>query len=102
MLPAMTRFGPSRSSSLPPSHAPKRAGDREHDAEGADLDRVPAEGAGGIDAAEREQRHQAVGVDHVGEQERRQRFLLRQFARASACSSIKPSRSAARTGRFAG
>ena len=23
MLPAMTRFGPSRSSSLPPSHAPK-------------------------------------------------------------------------------
>ena len=32
------------------------------------------------DPAEREKRHQTVGVDHVGEQESGERFLLRQFA----------------------
>ena len=45
------------------------AGDGEQDAEQAELDRAPAEDAGRIDAAESEERHQAVGVDHVGEEE---------------------------------
>ena len=71
---------PERVVELAAEPGAKRAGDREKDAEGADLDRVPAEGAGGVDAAERKQRHQAVGVDHVGEQKCRHRFLLRQFA----------------------
>ena len=57
-----------------------RCGDRQQDAEHADLDRAPAEGAGRIDAAEREQREQRVGVDHVGEQEHRDIAVLRQPA----------------------
>ncbi len=55
-------------------------GDRQQDTEAADLNGVPAESARGIDAAEREQGHQAIGVDHVGEQKRRHRLLFRQFA----------------------
>ena len=58
----------------------------------------PAEGAGGIDAAEGEQRHQPVGVDHVGEQEERQRSLLRQLAeRAFQLQQSRSQRLAHRT-----
>ena len=41
----------------------------EQDAEDAEFRRAPAEHAGAVDAAEGEQRHEAVLVDHVGEEE---------------------------------
>jgi hypothetical protein len=58
-------------------------GDVERDPKQQHLVQTHSEGAGGIDASEREQLHQAVGIDHVGEQERRQRSLLRQLAQGS-------------------
>src|SRR4029078_6948555 len=57
----------------------ERAGDRKNDAEGADLDGIPSERTGRIDPAESKQRHQSVGVNQVGEQERRHRPLLWQL-----------------------
>jgi hypothetical protein len=56
------------------------AGDRQQDPEAANLNGLPAERAGGVDAPERKQRHQAVRVDHIGEKKRRHRFPLRQLA----------------------
>src|SRR6266581_15215 len=56
-----------------------RARDGQQDAEGPDLDRAPAERAGRVDAAEREQRDQPVGTDHVGEQKQREIALARQL-----------------------
>jgi hypothetical protein len=71
MLPAMTRFGPRRSSSLPPSQAPSVP---------AIARMMPKVPIGRVDAAEGEQRNQPVGIDHVGEQEEQHRSVLRQFA----------------------
>ena len=56
-----------------------RARDGQQDAERADLNRAPAEGAGRIDAAEREQRDEAIGTDHVGEEKQREIALARQL-----------------------
>jgi hypothetical protein len=50
-------------------HAADRPRHGEQDTEDAELRRSPAEHAGAVDAAEGEQRHQAVLVDHVGEKE---------------------------------
>ena len=56
------------------------AGDGEQDSEHAKLDRAPAERPRRIDSAEREQRHQSVGVDHVRKQERADVLVLPCFA----------------------
>ena len=65
----MTARGPIRSSSRPPTTLPTDARHGEQDAEDAEFRRAPAEHAGAVDAAEGEQRHEAVLVDHVGEEE---------------------------------
>lgn len=84
-----------------PKPRAKSAGDCQDNTEAADLSRIPAEGSGGIDAAKREQRNPAVGVDHVSEQKRHHRFAHWHFA--SVClKSVNPSRSASHTKRLAG
>ena len=45
-----------------------RAGDGQHDAEDPELGRAPAEHARAVDSAEREERHQRVLIDHVGDE----------------------------------
>ena len=41
----------------------------EEDSEHAELDRRPAEYSGSVNSAEGEERHEPVGIDHVGEDE---------------------------------
>ena len=47
----------------------RRAGDGEQDTEDAELPGLPAEHAGAVDAAEREEGDEGVLIDHVGEEE---------------------------------
>ena len=53
----------------PADERAERAGDGEQDAEDPELDRLPAEHAGAVDAAEGEERHERILIDHVGEEE---------------------------------
>ncbi len=56
----------------------EHAGQRQYDAEDAELERAPAEDVGAVDAAEGEDGGEAVGVDHARQQEQQHVGVRRQ------------------------
>ena len=71
----IVRLAPSQSSIQAKAERAQPRGDVQQDAELDHLGHRHAEGAGGVDAAEREQRVEAVGVDHARDQEAHDRAV---------------------------
>ena len=94
----IVRLEPIRSSMAGEGEGAEAGGEVQRDAEHDDLRRVHAERAGGIDAAEGEQRVQPVLVDHPGEQEPRTRLAWLRTSTSVVAQGAQPLRTAAPNG----